>query len=95
MKLKIPAQVKEVCDFCQRDGVLRTCLVCGKEFCLSCQSMIAGCMVRPKICKECDDRKDVQAIVSRYGWKISAVRDKRDAELRRLAAKKAALDDLD
>lgn len=86
MKVEIPAQVKEVCDICGRDCVLTTCIVCGKRYCLICHCYLAGCMVRPDVCRKCDDREDVKRIATAYGKEIFGVCKRRDAELKALSA---------
>lgn len=91
MKVSIPAEEKEVCDTCEREGHLTTCLVCGKQFCLLCQCYLVGCMVRPDVCKKCDDRDDVQQIAKQYGLKILKLTNKRDVELEALNTANDAL----
>lgn len=87
MKIQQPAQEKEVCDHCQREGVLETCLVCGARFCLLCECYLPGCMVPPYVCKPCDKRKDVQRLVTHYGDRIRELCGVRDKQLRTLGAK--------
>ena len=81
MKVSIPAKETEVCDHCGREGHLTTCLVCGKQYCLICHCYLPGCMVRPDVCKKCDDREDVKKISAAWGKKILTLTNKRDAEL--------------
>lgn len=85
MKIKIPAKTVEACDICQHEGCfLRRCLVCQREFCLTCQAIMAGCMIQPKVCKECDDRDDVRAVVERYSHDFVKTYKLRDKALGRL-----------
>lgn len=91
MKVSIPAQEKEVCDHCGRDGVLTTCLVCGKQYCLLCDCYLPGCMVRPDVCKKCDDRDDVKALSERYGKRLHKICVARDKEMRALSANDSKL----
>lgn len=90
MKIKKPAEEIEVCDHCQRGGYLETCIVCGRQHCLSCQGIIAGCWVGPKVCKECDDREDVRRVVARYAEQITPIIRKRTAALKRLPSNTGA-----
>jgi hypothetical protein len=89
MKIKVPSKTVEACDICKRAaGILETCLICGKEYCWSCEPYLPGCMMKPHVCKNCDDRKDVLAVVARYSVdfvKIYKLRDKALARLPRNA----------
>lgn len=88
MKIKIPAKTVEACDICKdTTSILTTCLVCGKEYCLRCQSYLPGCMIRPDVCKGCDDREDVKKIVARYSIDFVRICKLRTKALTRLLTK--------
>ena len=82
-----PATTDEVCDFCQNGGYLQTCLVCGKRYCLTHQSLISGCWVQLNVCRDCSKREDVCRIVHDYAAKITPIIKHRSAALERLQAK--------
>ncbi len=86
MKVKKPAVEVEVCDRCQREGYLQTCLVCGERYCLTCQGLVAGCMVETNLCRKCTKREDVRKVTDRYAAKIRPVVKRRDAALKGLPA---------
>ena len=86
MKIKVPSKTVTVCDICKRetDGLFEKCLVCEKEYCLFCGPYLPNCMIRPQVCKNCDDRQDVKDIVARYSpdfVKTYKLRDKALASL--------------
>ena len=86
MRKRVPAKTVTVCDVCHReDGYLTECIVCGKEYCLLCKCCIPGCMMAPDVCKECDDREDVQKVCAKHAPKFGKVLKRRDDELRGLA----------
>jgi len=85
MKVKIPAvtipaQVIEVCDFCETDQPrpLQCCRVCGKKYCGCCHGFPIF------FCKDCFDREDVKDVMAKYERKSSKLFSDRDHELRQL-----------
>lgn len=82
MKITKPAEMVEVCDRCQCAGYLETCIVCGKQYCLSCRGMIAGCWVSPDICRSCAEREDVITVVKTSATMITPIIQNRDKKLR-------------
>jgi hypothetical protein len=61
MKIKINKEV-EVCDFCQREGFLTTCVVCRKKYCIMCNG-IGYNPYDQNICKCCIKREDVEKVI--------------------------------
>lgn len=87
MKVKKPATEVEVCDTCQNEGFLQTCLVCGGRYCLTCDGVVMGCWVKADLCRECAKRKDVKKIMENYAAKITPVVQRRTAALKSLRAR--------
>lgn len=81
MKVTRPEETVQVCDFCERDGYLERCLVCGKEYCLTCRGIITGCWVQPRVCRECCRREDVSRLVAEYAGKITPIIEARHEAL--------------
>ena len=73
MRITKPEREIEVCDRCQREGFLKTCPVCGAQFCLSCEGHVAMCWVSLGVCRACGGRKDVLALAARYAAKITPI----------------------
>lgn len=73
MKIKQPEKEIEVCDLCQYEGVLRTCIVCGHEYCYTCECIIGGCWVRPTVCRICGNRDDVEKVVRAFADQITPI----------------------
>ena len=51
---------KEVltCDVCRREeSYLLECVACRKQYCLTCDAIVPGCMVKPPVCRECGETK--------------------------------------
>jgi hypothetical protein len=85
MKVKIPAvtipaQVIEVCDFCEKpqSRPLQCCRVCGKKYCGCCHGFPIF------FCKDCFDREDVKDVMAKYERKSSKLFSDRDFELQQL-----------
>ena len=76
----IPAQVIEVCDFCETDQPrpLQCCRVCGRKYCSSCHGFPIF------FCKDCFDREDVKGVLVKYERKGSRLIQERDLELQQL-----------
>ncbi len=76
----IPAQVIEVCDFCEKpqSRPLQCCRVCGKKYCGCCHGFPIF------FCEDCFDREDVKDVMAKYERKISKLVYERDLELRQL-----------
>lgn len=91
MKIMIPAEEAreiEVCDFCKDEKTaLWTCPVCHRQFCISCEGIIGGCVIQPDVCKKCARREDVNAIVDSYVEKLRPILDRRKEELAALYGK--------
>lgn len=88
MKVKVPSKTVICCDVCRRESVLlETCLICGKEYCFLCESYLPGCMIRPDVCKKCDDREDVIKVVARYSKDFVRIDKARAMALKRLRKK--------
>lgn len=90
MKIEQPSKTVEVCDICRRGGFLQTCLVCGGRYCLTCDAIIAGCWVKPAVCRTCSKSQKVEDIVLKYAGRITPVIKLRDAALKRLNGKGAS-----
>lgn len=86
MKIKKPAEEVDVCDLCQREtgSLLTQCIICGKEYCFSCNAYFPGCWVRPNVCKKCGGKNDVISIVGKYADKITPIIRERDKILSEL-----------
>lgn len=84
MKIKKPAEMVEVCDFCEREkSYLTQCIVCKKEYCLLCRICIAGCIHSPDVCEECaKDERVRDIIVDKYAPRLQIIIKQRDEELR-------------
>jgi hypothetical protein len=84
MKKEVTKEIR-ICDVCERENTyLQKCIVCGKEYCLICQSIIPGCMISVGCCKVCADRDDVNEIVRKYAKPLSETKQQRDKELQAL-----------
>lgn len=82
MKINKPAEEVEICDFCRREiGILQTCPVCRKQYCLTCEGCVAGSWGFLDICRECSDREDVVAIALKYADQITPIIKERQTEL--------------
>ena len=86
MKITQPAKSVDVCDRCENEGYLQACVVCGAQFCLRCQTTMAGCWVQPKVCMACAKRGDVRAIVAAAADEMTPIINKRREDLARLGA---------
>lgn len=83
MKIERPSEIVEVCDLCQRQKIyLKKCIVCGKDYCLLCESVIPGCMHQPGICKDCGGDQYVKDVVLKYSKDILNIVNRRDQELK-------------
>jgi hypothetical protein len=79
---KIAEYEARVCDFCFRENqYLRTCIRCGREFCLTCNGIIPGCGIAPKTCRDCSGSHDVQRLCDQYAPKLSEILKERDAKI--------------
>ena len=85
MKTTVTKEVT-VCDLCKGEGFFLTeCLVCGKEYCCSCEGLIPGCIVRPDVCLECDGLESkVQAICDKFAPRLAKSIKQRDQAIREL-----------
>lgn len=81
-KVKINKTV-EVCDFCGRDGYLQTCIRCGRRYCLTDHAIVAGCWVKPDVCRDCGGDEVVKEICRKYADLITPILKKRDSALRK------------
>ena len=85
MKITVPAKEIEFCDICQCERkLLKTCLICGKQYCFFCEALIPGCMISANIGKCCGKRNDVWKIINEYADQIIPILDNRDSALKRL-----------
>lgn len=84
MKTTIPEKTVDVCDFCHREGYLETCDVCGRQFCLIDNGIVAGSYGSMDICKECARRDDVHKVCERYAKQLKPIYKRRMTALRRL-----------
>jgi hypothetical protein len=84
MKIKVPSKTIEVCDFCKRDGhgCLTRCVICGKDYCHSCEAMICGCIHQPEICKSCGENEGVKDVILIFAGKLKKLLHKRDYAMR-------------
>ena len=85
MKIIKPEEEIEVCDVCQRDGYLTTCLVCAGKFCLIHRAVLPGCFVTADVCTRCEKREDVEAVIDQFKPTFRVLVDNRDAALSSLA----------
>ncbi len=85
MRITKPERVVEVCDICHGEGFLKTCPVCGKQFCLVCEGIMAGCWVGPDVCQRCSRRSDVREAVELYAKRITPIIRERTAALKALS----------
>lgn len=86
MKIKVPAKTVEACDICERQSVgclLTKCVVCSKNFCHTCEAIMAGCIHQPHLCRRCGKIESVRNIVNKFAPKLLSVLDRRDEELRK------------
>lgn len=69
--------VIEVCDFCQRFGYLRRCIICKRQFCLICNG-VGGNVYNQNICKECIKQEDVEEILNKglKTWRMVQTKQK-------------------
>lgn len=81
-KRRVEARTVTVCDVCGRqEGYLQTCIACGREFCLICDTTIVGAGVSPDVCRGCPQMEQVQALCDRYAPKLAKLVKARDAEI--------------
>ena len=84
MKIKVPSKTVEACDICERPvggGLLTKCVVCGKEYCSTCEAIMCGCIHQPDVCKKCADHDAVKATVDKFAGPLMAVLKQRNAAL--------------
>lgn len=87
MKIKIPSKTVEACDLCRRETVcLNKCVVCGRDYCHTCEAIIMGCVHRVNACKECADDcvstgEKIRALVRDFATPLDALLKKRDKAL--------------
>lgn len=81
MKITIPSKETEVCDICGRDSYLQTCKACGGRYCLTCDSIITGCVHKLDVCRKCGKTEAVMAIAEKYAPRFVRVIKARDEEL--------------
>jgi hypothetical protein len=81
MKTEIPARTAEVCDRCHREGFLQTCIRCGGRYCLTCDGIVAGCVVSPDVCRECSHDPVVVKLCEEYSPKLQKLVEERDAKI--------------
>jgi len=86
VKLTTEPREIEVCDFCRRERFLQTCIVCGRQYCLTDQGTVPGCWVGPNVCRKCDEREDVKKVCDKYANQITPIVRKRNDALKRLPA---------
>lgn len=87
MKKRIPGKIIEVCDICERETagcVLVRCIVCRKQYCITCEAIMVGCVHKPELCRECGRLDKVKAVIDRFVKPLLAVLDRRDKALARL-----------
>lgn len=86
MEKKI-TKVAKICDVCHREvGWLDKCIVCGKDYCVTCDAIMSGCIVKPDCCRECAKREDVKKIVYHFAKPIVDILKQRDSKLKKLGA---------
>lgn len=84
MKQEITKEIM-ICDVCNREqNYLQKCIVCGKEYCLLCNSIIPGCIIQVDCCKKCAERDDVNEIVKKYAEPLAKTKRQRDIKLQAL-----------
>ncbi len=84
-KIVKPETEVSVCDVCHREtGYLSKCLVCGGEYCISCEAILAGCMMSMRVCRTCSKRDDVDAVSKKFAPRFVRIKNKRMAELKAL-----------
>ena len=88
MRITKPAEIVEVCDFCQRSDLLATCHVCGREFCLSCRGHVIASWGFIVLCRECAEREDVFQVCNCYAEQLTPIFRERIAALKRLGQAK-------
>lgn len=93
MKIHKPEREVEVCDRCHREGFLQECLVCGGQYCLTCDAIMAGCWVSPRVCRRCGGRPDVQRVVTEAAERITPIIEERRASLSALPKEGDGRDD--
>lgn len=86
-KITVPEKEVEVCDRCENDGFLQTCIVCGDRYCLGCQGHVGGSWHGPDLCRQCAHRDDVIDLVQQYARQMTPIFQKRDAALKRMRRK--------
>ncbi len=82
MKTTVPAKEVEVCDVCHRESTfLSTCLFCGKDYCLVCKGIMAGCIHPVDVCRSCDEDTVLRGIVAKHAPIIKQAIVARDIEI--------------
>ena len=91
MKIRVPSKTVTVCDICKRESlVLTACVVCGKEYCLTCKAIMAGCVHQSDVCRTCGESDLVKAVVERYVKPLITLLKRRDKALSALRCKVVA-----
>jgi hypothetical protein len=88
MKKKINKTV-EVCDFCEKEGWLQTCVVCRRKYCILHKAVIIGDVFSQQICKGCENREDIKKIIKKYFPFYRKYELKQLEELKQLPKKEA------
>jgi len=88
MKVTVPEKEVEVCDLCQHDGYLETCLFCQGKFCLTCHGIIPGCIHKVQVCRKCGGEPALREIVSAYVPRLTEILNERDADIIELGNKR-------
>ena len=90
MEVTKPARTVEVCDFCQREGYLQPCDVCGRMFCLTHKGTVAGSWGFTTLCTECAGREDVGIVCAEYAKRLTPIFEERRIALRALRVEEGA-----
>lgn len=89
MKVERPSETVDACDLCHRQKIyLKKCIVCGKDYCLSCEAIMSGCMHQPDVCEGCGREKNVIQVVVKYAKEISDTVSRRDEKLKNCCSEK-------
>ena len=90
MKIKIPSKTVDACDVCKRETICLTqCMICGRDYCHTCEAVIMACVHQPEVCKNCADSatvtgEKVRSIVFDFAKPLVYLLKKRHAALGRI-----------
>ena len=88
MKIRVPSKTVEACDRCKREcagSLLTTCIMCGREYCGTCEAIMCGCVHQPHLCRDCGETDGAKAVVEKYATRLARIVRQRVNALKAIA----------